>query len=349
MVNGAAHPTGRPPGWADLAVVGASAGGVGVLQQLMSRLPEDIGMAVLVVLHVPASGISVLGDILARCASMRIERAEDGMAMRRGVAVVAPTDHHLLVDGARLRLSRGPLVNGHRPAIDPAMETAVRSFGPATVGVLLSGTLDDGVAGLGAIRAGGGMTAVQDPDEAEYPGMPQAAIDAGVADHMLGVAPLAGLLAEAGGQGRAPLVPGDVEQLIIDEDSGPGVVSAFTCPNCGGALWERSHNGVVTFACRVGHRYSPASLFEKQGDALDDALWAAHRALLERADLARRMGRRLRRSGLDLTAVKYDRTADDAERRATIVHDALMMSRTQAPSGHADVRDQIDEPDGARR
>ena len=178
-MSGPAAAPDRPAGWADVAVIGASAGGVGVLQELVTRLPADLGLALLIVLHVPATGISVLRDILARRTVLAVARAEDGFPLARGVAVVAPTDHHMLVDGNVVRLSHGPLVNGHRPAVDPTLETAARTFGPRTLGVLLSGTLDDGAVGLAAVRTAGGRTAVQDPQEAPYPGMPLAAIEAG--------------------------------------------------------------------------------------------------------------------------------------------------------------------------
>jgi len=313
----------------DLVVVGASAGGVGTLEGLVGRLPHDLGVAVLVVLHVPSSGVSLLADILNRACTLPVRRAQQGMELERSRILVAPTDHHLLVEGTAVALSRGPLVNGHRPAVDPLFQSAARTYGPRVLGVLLSGTLDDGVAGLGAIKLEGGVTAVQDPDQAPYPGMPQAAIEAGVVDYVLSTGDLARLLESAGAGGVGPLRPveGDDTRVIIEDPDGPAVLSALTCPNCGGALWEHQRNGVVQFECRVGHQYSPASLFEVQGEALDDALWAAHRALLERADLARRMARRLRRSTLEESARRYDHTADEAERRAGILNEALLLSR----------------------
>jgi len=317
-------PRSRP---ADVIVLGASAGGVGALEDLVKRLQPGLGAAMLIVLHVPATGISVLAEILDRASALPVARAEDGMELERGSALVAPTDHHLLVDGRSVRLSRGPLINGHRPAIDPLFESAARSFPDRVLGVILSGMLDDGVAGLGAIKLAGGVTAVQDPAEAPYPAMPQAAIEAKVVDHVLPVADLARLIEAAAHDRAGPLEPHDSEALVVDEPDARAVLSALTCPNCGGALWEHQRNGVIGFECRVGHQYSPAALFQVQGDALDDALWAAHRALLERADLARRMARRMWRNDLGDAALKYDRTAEDAERRARILNEALMLTR----------------------
>jgi two-component system chemotaxis response regulator CheB len=157
--------------------------------------------------------------------------------------------------------------------------------------------------------------------------MPQAAIEADVVDHVLPVADLARLIEAAAVDRAGPPVPHDGEALVVDEPDAPAVLSALTCPNCGGAVWEHQRNGVIGFECRVGHQYSPAALFQVQGDALDEALWAAHRALLERADLARRMARRMWRNDLADPALKYDRTAEDAERRARILNEALMLTR----------------------
>lgn len=313
----------------DLVVVGASAGGVGTLEGLVGRLPAYLGVAALVVLHVPSSGVSLLADILNRACLLTVRRAQGGMELERSGILVAPNDHHLLVAGTRVVLSRGPLVNGHRPAVDPLFESAARAYGPRVLGILLSGTLDDGVAGLGAIKQEGGVTAVHDPDQAPYPGMPRAAIEADVADYVLSTGDLARLIASAGTGGVGPLRPveGDDARVVVDDADGPAVLSALTCPNCGGALWEHQRNGAVQFECRVGHQYSPGSLFEVQGEAVDDALWAAHRALLERADLARRMARRLRRATLEESARRYDRTADEAENRAAILNEALLLSR----------------------
>ena len=334
--------TGRPLGAADLVVVGASAGGGSALEDLVAGLAPTMRAAVLVVLHVPATGVSVVPDVLRRAGAVDVDAAVDRMPLRRGRVLVAPQDRHLLVDGATVRLSRDARVNGHRPAIDPLFESAARAFGPRVLGVLLSGTLDDGVAGLGAIREAGGVAAVQDPDEAAHSGMPRAAIAAGVVDHVLPVAALRKVVSSTIANGSDVLVPDgadDPADVVGPEAAGERIgdmtPSAMACPHCGGTLWEGDTGGVPQYECRVGHRYSPDSLFHAQADTLDDALWAAHRALLEQADLARRMARRMRRAGSDASALRYDRTAGDADRRAEIVHEALMVNRQIDPDHDA--------------
>ncbi|HEX8803610.1 MAG TPA: chemotaxis protein CheB, partial [Acidimicrobiales bacterium] len=197
------HPGPSPTGEldVDLVVVGGSAGGIDALQRLLQALPDDLGAAVVVALHRPANRTSALVPVLRRCTGLPLEGAADGAQLRRGEVVVAPPDEHVVVVGAGIHLSRGARINGHRPSIDPLFESAARAFGPRVLGVLLSGALDDGVAGLAAIRAAGGTTAVQAPAEAAFPGMPTAAIDAGVVDHVLPVAGLAGLVV-AGARGE---------------------------------------------------------------------------------------------------------------------------------------------------
>lgn len=324
-------PDTHPSPGIDVVVVGASAGGVSALQTLIGGLAPDVGVAILVVLHISPTGSSVLADILRRRSDLRVLAAPDEIPLERGTVLVAPPDHHLVVSGAVARTVRSAKVKGHRPAIDPTFETASQAFGPRVLGVLLSGMLDDGVAGLGAIRAAGGTTAVQDPGEAPYPGMPQTAIEAGVVDHVLPVATLVELVARAA-DGPGPLVP-MAEIPMEDRVLGTplfeqGELTSISCPNCGGSLWRRKAPGIEHYECRVGHRYAPNSLFTLQGESLDDTLWAAHRALLERGDLAQRMAVRMRRSGQDRSARRYDRQREEAEHRAMILHQALMESRT---------------------
>ena len=336
----------RGPG-VDIVVVGASAGGVSALQALIGGLPPDVGAAILVVLHISPTGSSVLADILRRRSDLRVLAARDEIELARGTVLVAPPDHHLVVAGAVARTVRTAKVNGHRPAIDPTFESASGAFGPRVLGILLSGMLDDGVAGLGAIREGGGVTAVQDPDEAPYPGMPKTAIEAGVVDHVLPVGALVDLVGRAA-DGAGPLVP-MAEVPVPDHALGTprsenDELTSISCPNCGGSLWRRTSPGIEHFECRVGHRYSPTSLFTLQGESLDDTLWAAHRALLERGDLAQRMATRMRRSGQDKAARRYDRQREESEHRAMILHQALMESRTAADDDAGDLA--AAQPDG---
>jgi two-component system chemotaxis response regulator CheB len=182
---------------APLRVIGvaASAGGVEALRRVVADLPGDLAAALCVVLHIPATGTSVLASILDRETALTAVVARPGVRLRRGTIYVAPADRHLLVRDGRIALSRGPKENGVRPAADPLFRSIARSWGPAAIVVVLSGSLHDGAAGAAAIKAHGGAVVVQDPRDAAVPGMPSAALQATAADHVACADEIGALLA----------------------------------------------------------------------------------------------------------------------------------------------------------
>jgi two-component system chemotaxis response regulator CheB len=321
----------------DLIVVGASAGGVQTLQRLVADLPPELPASVLIVLHLMSSGTSVLDSILERAGDLPVSRAVDGEPLERGHAYVAPPDRHLLVRGDRIHLSNGPRENGHRPAVDPLFRSAARAYGPRVVGVVLSGTLDDGTDGLRLIKERGGATVCQDPDDAAYADMPRNAIEFVHPDRVVPLAQLADTLCElvdapldtADGSGVADPARQPADQVEVEFDPKPsnGDASLLTCPDCGGVLMENEEGGVVRFACQVGHAYSPESLVEQQGDALESALWQALRTLEERADLLNRMAKRSSRRGQGDTGVRMERRAERITSHAAEIRNTILRLR----------------------
>lgn len=320
----------------DVVVVGASAGGVETLSRLIAKLPADLPATVLVVLHVSSSHTSALPHILERAGSLPAAHAEDGEELRHARIVVAPPDLHLLVMDGRVRLSRGPRENGHRPGIDPLLRSAARACGPRLIGVVLTGSLDDGSAGLLAVRARGGVTVVQDPEEAISPGMPRNAIAAAQPDHVLGVDAMGPLLERLVSEEVAPAAE-DVPDTLVAEvraaamepsalhgDERPGHPAGLSCPDCAGTLWEIEDAGLVRYRCRVGHAWSPGSLLAEQAHELEGALWAALRSLEEKAALARRMAVSARATERSLSATRFEAQAAVDERRAELVRDLLV-------------------------
>jgi len=168
----------------DLIVIGASAGGVEALRRVARELPRDLRATVLVVLHISRRK-SLLPVILSRAGRLQASHPEDGASLEYGRIYVAPPDRHMIVDGGVVRLVDTIAENGVRPAVDPLFRSAARACGNRVIGVLLTGALDDGTAGMGAIRAAGGVTIVQDPEEALAPGMPRSAIASGSVDYVL--------------------------------------------------------------------------------------------------------------------------------------------------------------------
>jgi two-component system, chemotaxis family, protein-glutamate methylesterase/glutaminase len=286
----------------EIVVIGASAGGVEALKRVIGALPTDLEAAVFVVLHVSSIGTSVLPDILGRVSGLRVAHAQEGDDIERGRVYVAPPDRHLLLESGRVRVVGGPKQNGHRPAIDPLFRSAARSYGVKVVGVVLSGTLDDGATGLLAIKRAGGISIVQDPRDALFRTMPERAIEVVGPHHVLPAEEIAAVIAEAiettpvypHGHVRDHRDDPDVLEGDLDRDV-RGTISAYSCPECSGSLWEITEGANVRYRCRVGHAYTEEALNAGQGAAVESALWSALRALEERLELTRRLVRRLER------------------------------------------------------
>src|SRR5688572_29970180 len=191
----------------DAIVVGASAGGVRTLRDMLRAVPADLPAAVLVVAHIPARSASALPLVLASGGALPVKAAEDGEPLERGTVYVAPPDRHMLIEHERLRLTRGPRENRVRPCIDTLFRSAAVDLGPRVVGVVLTGTLDDGTAGLWAVKDRGGVAMVQQPAEAEYPDMPESAIEHVRVDHVLPVADMGAKLAALAREATPQAVP----------------------------------------------------------------------------------------------------------------------------------------------
>ena len=337
----------------DVIAVGASAGGVESLRALVAGLPPDFPCSVLVVLHLPRDATSALPTILSRSGPLPAATAVDGELLRPGRVYVAPSDHHLLLLDRHLRLSHGPAENGHRPAIDPLFRSVARAAGPRGVGVVLSGSRDDGAAGLATIVARGGTAVVQDPADALYPSMPLAALAQTHTEHVAPAAKLGALLAEM----TAVALPDDlslpVDELLDTEiaisdlapittgESAPP--AGFGCPTCGGGLFQIDDSTVPRYRCRVGHAWSPESLLDEQAIALEGALWMALRALEEKSDLSRRMaaGSLHRRAS---TGARFDTIAADADAAGATIR-RLIARLGSLPQRDPDTAQTGDHPD----
>ena len=325
----------------DIIVVGASAGGVETLSNIVADLPEDLPAAVFVVLHMGAHTGTALPRILSRQTKIPVDHPRDGEPVRPHRIYVAVPDRHLVLDQNCVRVTNGPKENGHRPAVDTLFRTAAARYGPRVVGVVLSGTRDDGTAGLRAIRARGGIGIVQEPRDALFPGMPQSAL---AGDHPDFVVPLAEIgillskLARNGSphEGRSvPMSDGlDAELQWANAELGEspptepplGNPSGFTCPECHGGLWEIDDGGFPRYRCRVGHAFSADSLLVTQRSDLEAALWIAYRALEERAALCRRLADRAKTRHAEITSQHFRADAAEVARQAEVVR-ALLRAR----------------------
>lgn len=301
-----------PP--AVVAVV-ASAGGVEALTSFVGRLPAGFPAAVLVVLHIPPEGPSVLPHILTRAGQLPARHPADGEPLARGVIMVAPPDRHLVVADRHIRVLARAKENGHRPSADVLLRSAARVFGDRAAGIVLSGTMDDGAAGLRAITAVSGLALVQDPKEASFPGMPLAAI-AEASPQLVG--PVAGLASRVCEWVAAlPDDPGGEPPDGAAEAEAPGPpTTSLTCPECGGSLSWHDLYGAGRFRCRVGHSYSLNGLAAGKQEVLEKALWAAVVALDEQAEVARQILKRLRDTGRSAQLRRYQEAVTLAKQRS---------------------------------
>ncbi|MBB4638214.1 chemotaxis protein CheB [Longimicrobium terrae] len=327
----------------DIVVIGASAGGVEAVSSLIEALPRDFPAAVFVVVHFPPHVTSVLPRIISRRGGMLAEHAVDGAPIELGRVYVAPPDLHLIIETGHMRLVRGPRENMSRPAVDPLFRSAARAYGNRVMAVVLSGNLDDGSAGMIAVKKRGGLALVQDPDDALYSGMPASAIRNAPVDHVAPLAEIAQLLIQKAGEtvetpeddrSRA-LYETEVRVAEMDPDAletpRAGEPSAFACPECHGVLWEVQDGELTRFRCRVGHAYSMENLLAGQSAALDAALWTAYRALEERAALTARMADRMRDRSQPMLAVRYDEQTRETLERAEMIRRVLVTGSEDIP------------------
>lgn len=324
----------------DIVVIGSSAGGVEALTYLMSALPGSLDASIFVVQHVPAQHQSLLPQILSKAGSLPAVHPEDGQPYRPGHVYVASPDRHLLLEDGVMRVQRGPRENGHRPAADALFRTAARARGNRVIGIVLTGALDDGAAGLFAVKHRGGKAVVQDPDEAYCPDMPRAAMQHTEVDI---VAPLREIANRLPAWTKEDVPDDDAAKddliesearILLDGSTAnvatPGRPSTYSCPDCGGVLNEIDEGGLLRFRCQVGHAFNPASLHESQSSSLEAALWAALRALEQHAGLARRLADKATQFSQPKSAAWHGERADVAERQADVLRDLLRVRPRKA-------------------
>ena len=272
----------------DTIVIGTSTGGLEALNRVLKPLPADLPAAIFIVLHTHTSSPGRLAEILGRVTPLKVAYALHGEPIERGRVYLAPPDNHLMLENGYVHVARGPKENGHRPAVDPLFRSAARSYGPRVVGVLLTGALDCGTAGLMTVKAQGGITIVQEPAEAVQPEMPHNALNHVEIDHVLRLGRIGPLLNRIA---RTRVVVPAVSHngMLAEIEAATAQRADVVCPSCGGIMRESEISGLLRFRCHTGHTFSLDGLADEQARALETALWAAVRVLQESEVLARRM------------------------------------------------------------
>jgi two-component system chemotaxis response regulator CheB len=332
----------------DIVVIGGSAGSGRPLQQLVSDLSEDFPASLFIATHVPSESPGYLADVLSRVSPLPVKPAVDGQPIERGCIYVAVPDRHLLVIDGTVRLGHGPRENMTRPAIDPLFRSAALSYGSRTVGVLLSGMLNDGASGLWAIKECGGTAVVQHPLDAESDQMPLAALEIVAADEVAPASELAKVLAQIvrGEAGEADSCP---ESIALEVDIASGArlgsdalrsiadPSALSCPDCNGVLSELRNQEPLRFRCQIGHAYT-AEFVANRTEEVDHAMRVALRIMEERVTLVTRMAEDARRTGRSAVAELYESRAEEYAHYASVLRQAALAA---ARAGRDDNQPQL--------
>jgi two-component system, chemotaxis family, protein-glutamate methylesterase/glutaminase len=326
----------------NVIVIGASAGGVPALEVVLAALPGDLDAAVFIALHLRPGIRSQLPEVLQRRSALLVAQAEQGEPIHHGRVYVARPDHHLIVEEDSVRNTRGPRENRARPSIDALFRSAAFAHGSRAIGVILSGALDDGTAGLWAIKDRGGRAVVQDPDDAEHDSMPRHALQYVTVDQIAPAQEIGAILVnltrtfptattgvaskELELEARVAL-EGRALQLGLME---LGTVTPYTCPECHGVLVALASGGIPRFRCHTGHAYSINSLLAEVSQGVEESLWDGIRGIEVSMLLLRQLAGQVRAAapGNANLSAALEQLAGDAQRRADQVHEALRTHRS---------------------
>jgi len=320
----------------DIIAIGGSAGSGPVLKRIVGALPSDLQASIFVTTHVPSHSTGYLADVLASTSSLPVSQAVDGQPIEPNRIYVAAPDRHLLLIDGTIRLGEGPRENMVRPSIDPLFRSAALSYGPRAVGVVLTGMLNDGAAGLHAIKSVGGTAIVQHPIDAEADQMPLAALEAADVDHVASAADLADILIEVGrSDAGPPTQPPEALALEVEIAAGARLGSGklkdiaspspLSCPDCHGVLSEVHEQRPLRYRCQIGHAYS-AEVLASHIEEVDEAVRVAMRVMEERVTLVERMAQDARDTGRRAVAELYEARAEEYRRYAGTLREAAVLS-----------------------
>jgi two-component system, chemotaxis family, protein-glutamate methylesterase/glutaminase len=339
----------------DIVVVGASAGGMEALQKLVASLPAGLGASIFIVWHMAPGVKTVLPLLLAKAGMLPVRQPADGDPIEPGHIYVAPNDHHLLIEHGYVRVTKGPKENRFRPAVDPLFRSAAYVYGPRVVGIVLTGALDDGTAGLWTIKLRGGTAIVQEPAEALMRSMPLTALENVNVDYKLPVAQIGEVIGRLAREqaGPASAIDGkeqektEIEIRIAEESDAlgrhildHGELSPFTCPECHGVLTMLQEGKIVRFRCHTGHAFSASTLLSSTTEQIEERLWDAVRALDETVMLLNSMGEEFIKSGNTRAAERCFDKAREAHERSQPIRQAATRNEELSLDEVREVRDQ---------
>jgi two-component system chemotaxis response regulator CheB len=323
----------------DIVVIGASAGGIIALKELVTTLPADLAATVFIVQHIAADFPSILPDILNYTGTLKAFHAIDGEVIQKGHIYVAPPDHHLLIEDDHVLVKKGPKENRFRPSIDALFRSAAYNHGPRVIGVVLTGLLNDGTSGMWSIKRLGGVSVIQQPEEALFPSMPESVRENVEVDYTVPISQLGSLLAELTQEdvGKKPAVEPeedkrmDIEVKIAAEGNAfdmnileEGELTPLTCPECHGSLVSIQEGRLMRFRCHTGHGFTAGSLLDGVNHNVEESLWSAIRALEELAILLEKSAKTFEKNGNLPAAQDYIAKAGRAQDRSRRVRSLVL-------------------------
>jgi two-component system chemotaxis response regulator CheB len=285
-------------------VIGASLSGIDALCELVSKLPAGFPAPIFIAQHVASHSPGMLPYILTKSGRLPAVHPKNATVFEPGMIYVAPPDRHMVIQKDYVRLSHGPHENLARPAINPLFRSAALTFGPAVVGAVLTGQLDDGTSGLLSIKDRGGFTIVQEPSEATARSMPLSAIRHMKVDRICTLDEMARVFIELANDDIPAATEGPMRGLMeIENRIAEGIFnvedwwaleqmstpSGLNCPNCRSAPYELKDRRVLRYRCRSGHAFSGQSLLSGQADAREAIVSSLFGALVEEVTLAKRL------------------------------------------------------------
>jgi len=320
-----------------IIVIGASSGGFGALKTIAKKLPADFAPPIMVVWHMSPDVRSVLPDALNKISPVSAAHARNMEDLVPNRIYVAPPDRHMILDDDKIRVTRGPKENRFRPAIDPLFRSAAYAYGNRVIGVILSGGLDDGTAGLWTIKHYGGITIVQDPSDAEVPSMPENALREVKIDHSLPVAEIGALLIRLAEQpvSKNSVVVNDEQtrkeiEIAGEHDTvqknflGFGKLTPYTCPECQGVLSRLQNENIIRYRCHTGHAFSADSLLTAIGEKIEDSMYNAIRGIHESIILLNHLGDHYAEANNPKLAALYFKKAQEAAQHAETIRQAAL-------------------------
>jgi two-component system, chemotaxis family, protein-glutamate methylesterase/glutaminase len=324
-----------------IVVIGASAGGLDALAEMVRHLQKGLDVAYCIVLHLSRKGI---GDYvvhrLMQATSMPCSLAINSSSIKKDHIYIARPNQHLLVKDSKFILGGGPEENRFRPSIDVLFRSAAAYYSSNSIGIILSGMLDDGTSGMWAIKRSGGTCIVQDPNEAEYPDMPLSVINNMQIDHVTALEDMGGVIAQIlkNKKGRKKPVPKDVliesniaerTAVTIEDVEKIGKISVFACPDCGGNLWSVKHDLLNRYRCHIGHAYTERDLVVKQAETASTTLWVALRMMEERKHLLKKLEVDYSKKGHKTLATINIEKHDEMQRHIDKLKDILFDLQNQ--------------------